>query len=190
VTGRALVTGATGFVGGRLSSALAEDGWDVRCLVRDRSRTAPARAGFEVHEGDVLRPETLRSAGRGIGVAYYLVHSMGRGPDGDFSARERAAAEAFSRMARDEGVERVVYLGGSATRRSRSTCAAASPKQLSRVGFFLCLPKRCARGWVSSRTEPMSLGAWPLIRVVSPTFARSATTPPTGVQSLIDRGAL
>jgi uncharacterized protein YbjT (DUF2867 family) len=99
VTGRALVTGATGFVGGRFSSALAEDGWDVRCLVRDRSRTAPARAGFEVHEGDVLRPETLRSAGRGIGVAYYLVHSMGRGPDGDFSARERAAAEAFSRMA-------------------------------------------------------------------------------------------
>jgi uncharacterized protein YbjT (DUF2867 family) len=113
VTRRALVTGATGFIGGRLSSALATAGWDVRCLVRDRSRAAPLeQRGFELHEGDVLCPETLRGAGRGIDVAYYLVHSMGRGAGGDFSARERAAAETFARMARDESVGRVVYLGG------------------------------------------------------------------------------
>ena len=113
MTGSALVTGATGFIGGRVSSALVEAGWTVRCLVRDRGRArALEQCGFELHEGDVLRPETLRGAGRGVDVAYYLVHSMGRGADGDFAARERAAAEAFSRMARDEGVGRVVYLGG------------------------------------------------------------------------------
>jgi uncharacterized protein YbjT (DUF2867 family) len=113
VTGRALVTGATGFIGGGLSSALAESGWDVRCLVRDKGRAAALeRGGFELHEGDVLRPETLRGAGRGIDVAYYLVHSMGRGAGADFAARERAAAEAFARMARQEGVQQVVYLGG------------------------------------------------------------------------------
>jgi uncharacterized protein YbjT (DUF2867 family) len=110
---RALVTGATGFVGGRLSSALAEAGWDLRCLVRNKGQAASLeQRGFELHEGDVLRPETLSGAGRGIDVAYYLVHSMGRGADADFAARERTAAEAFARMSREEGVQQVVYLGG------------------------------------------------------------------------------
>ena len=113
MTGRALVTGATGFIGGRLSSALAEKGWDVRCLVRDRSRAAALeQRGFDLHEGDMLRPETLSGAGRGIDVAYYLVHSMGRGAGADFAARDRAAAGAFAALARHEGVEQVVYLGG------------------------------------------------------------------------------
>src|SRR5947209_7816124 len=79
---RVLVTGATGFVGGRLAAALSGGPREVRCLVRDRA-SAPARAlateGFELHEGDVLRPSTLRGAGRGVDVAYYLIHSMGRG---------------------------------------------------------------------------------------------------------------
>jgi uncharacterized protein YbjT (DUF2867 family) len=59
VARRALVTGATGFVGGRLAAALAERGWEVRCLVRDRSR-APQLAdrGFEIHEADVLDAKT------------------------------------------------------------------------------------------------------------------------------------
>ncbi|MEA2431174.1 MAG: hypothetical protein QOF65_664 [Thermoleophilaceae bacterium] len=112
---RALVTGATGFVGGRLVQALAADGVQVRCMVRDASSEraqALAAAGHELHEGDVLDPDTLRGAGSGTDIAYYLIHSMGRGGDGDFEERERRAARAFARMASDEGVGRVAYLGG------------------------------------------------------------------------------
>jgi uncharacterized protein YbjT (DUF2867 family) len=110
---RALVTGATGFVGGRLVDALAADGIDVRCMVRDKARAEHlADAGHELHEADVLEPETLTGAGRDVDIAYYLIHSMGRGGDGDFAERERRAAKAFARMARAEGIKRVVYLGG------------------------------------------------------------------------------
>src|SRR4051812_797080 len=107
---RALVTGATGFVGGRLVDALRADGAEVRALVRDAGRARDLDA--ELHEGDVLKPDTLAGAGRDVDVAYYLVHSMGRGGDGDFAERERTAARAFAEMARSEGVDRVVYLGG------------------------------------------------------------------------------
>jgi len=117
---RALVTGATGFIGARLAVALAEAGWTVRCLVRDRSRAGELeRQGFEVQEGDVLRPETLDGAGRDVEVAYYLIHAMGRGARGDFAAREHAGAEAFARMARRDGIDRVVYLGGLGEPHSR-----------------------------------------------------------------------
>ncbi len=110
---KALVTGATGFVGGRLAQRLARERVDVRCLVRDRNRAGHlAGAGHELHQGDVTQPETLKGAGAGVDVAYYLVHGMGRGSTDDFEERERAAARAFGEMAKGEGVGRVVYLGG------------------------------------------------------------------------------
>lgn len=109
----ALVTGATGFVGGRLANALAEDGWRVRALVRDPSRAGDlAGRGIELFEGDVLDADSIRGAGEGVEVAYYLVHSMGRGGEGDFEEREQRAARNFAEMAQREGVGRVVYLGG------------------------------------------------------------------------------
>ena len=68
---RTLVTGATGFVGGRLAQLLGERGSAVRALVRDRSRAGHLEAaGCQVHEGDVLLPETLRGIGEGVDVAY------------------------------------------------------------------------------------------------------------------------
>jgi len=110
---RALVTGATGFVGGRLARLLLDQDTEVRALVRDRGKAAGLeRAGCELHEGDVLEPDTVGGAGQDIDVAYYLVHGMGRGSGGDFAERERTAARGFARMAADEGVGRVVYLGG------------------------------------------------------------------------------
>src|SRR5438270_10596221 len=113
---RALVTGASGFIGGRLARRLRGRGDEVRCLVRNRDGIR-ARAlldeGFEVYVGDVLRPESLSGVGRGVDVAYYLVHSMGRGGAGsDFAERERRAAEGFGRTAKQEGIGHVIYLGG------------------------------------------------------------------------------
>src|SRR3954453_12369143 len=110
-----LVTGATGFVGGRLTKELLRRGFDVRVLVRDASSPraeALADLGAELHQGDVTKPYTLRGAGRGVDVAYYLVHAMGRGNEGDFEARERLAATGFAQMAKADDVKQVVYLGG------------------------------------------------------------------------------
>jgi uncharacterized protein YbjT (DUF2867 family) len=181
---RALVTGATGFVGGRLSSALAEAGWDLRCLVRDKGRAASLeQRGFELHEGDVLRPETLSGAGRGVDVAYYLVHSMGRGADADFAARDRAAAEAFARMAGEEGVQQVVYLGGlgdeaqSEHLRSRHTTALVLREHGPPLTYFRAamvvgaqsesfqtlkylvkrLPVMIAPAWLGKDTQPIAI---------------------------------
>jgi len=104
-----LVTGATGFVGGRLVPALVDDGHDVRALVRDPGRYDPPE-GVEVVTGDLLDPESLDGVFDGIEAAYYLVHSMRAG--GDFEERDRRAARIFTDVASEAGVDRVVYLGG------------------------------------------------------------------------------
>lgn len=107
-----LVTGATGYVGGRLVPRLLATGGRVRCLVRDAQRLQ-GRSWFdavEVATGDVLRPETLGPALAGVDVAYYLVHSMARGAG--FHERDVTAARAFGRAAAEAGVRRIIYLGG------------------------------------------------------------------------------
>jgi len=106
-----LLTGATGYVGGRLLERLEHEGQAVRCLVR-RPEHLEGRvaATTQVVKGDVLDESTLHAALAGIEVAYYLIHSMGAGSD--FAEREKRSAENFSRAARSAGVRRIIYLGG------------------------------------------------------------------------------
>ena len=105
-----LLTGATGAIGGRLLAALLERGFSVRAMVRSPER-ADLPDGVEVVKGDVISGEGLEEATRGIDVAYYLIHSMGRSP-GDFEANDRLGAANFANAARDSGVDRIIYLGG------------------------------------------------------------------------------
>jgi uncharacterized protein YbjT (DUF2867 family) len=107
-----LVTGATGYIGGRLVPRLLETGTRVRCLVRDASRLQgrPWKEKVDVVVGDVLHPDSLADAMRGVSVAYYLVHSLGAGSD--FSERDVTAARNFGAAAKTAGIERIIYLGG------------------------------------------------------------------------------
>jgi uncharacterized protein YbjT (DUF2867 family) len=108
-----LLTGATGYVGGRLLRALESRGVRLRCMARRpeflRARVA---ATTEVVGGDVFEPASLAAPLAGIHTAYYLVHSLGCGAE--FAAADRRAAVAFGEAARTAGVRRIVYLGGLA----------------------------------------------------------------------------
>ncbi len=152
--------------------------------MRDRARASHlADAGHELHEGDVLDADSLRGAGEGVDTAYYLVHSMGRGSDREgFAERERHAAENFARMARDEGVERVVYLGGLGDERSdHLKSRAATAETLAEHGpplvYFRAamvigagsesyrtvrylverLPAMIAPAWLRNKTQPIAI---------------------------------
>jgi uncharacterized protein YbjT (DUF2867 family) len=105
---RVLVTGATGFVGGRLIPELVERDHDVVALVRDAGGY-DAPEDVEVVEGDLLEAGSFAAA-MDVDAAYYLVHSMGSGAD--YAERDRRAASNFREAAEESGVERVVYLGG------------------------------------------------------------------------------
>jgi uncharacterized protein YbjT (DUF2867 family) len=112
-SGLILLTGATGYVGGRLLGALERAGHRVRCLARDPSRVA-ARTGpeTEVVKADAVSGEGLTEALRGVGTAYYMIHSMGRAAG--FEEADRRAARNFGDAASAAGVRRIVYLGGLA----------------------------------------------------------------------------
>jgi uncharacterized protein YbjT (DUF2867 family) len=108
-----LVTGASGYVGGRLLRRLAGEGRQVRALARVPERVEPL-PDVEVLQGDVLSGHGLAAALDGCRTAYYLVHSMEPAGDGHFAPRDRRGAERFARAAAAAGVERIVYLGGMA----------------------------------------------------------------------------
>ncbi|WP_017538473.1 SDR family oxidoreductase [Nocardiopsis halophila] len=128
-----LVTGATGYIGGRLVPELLAAGRRVRCLARspERLRDHPWRDSVEVVQGDVLDAASLRPALQGVRTAYYLVHSMGGGSG--FAEEDARAARTFAHAAAEAGVERIVYLGGLAPERGPLSPHLASRRRVGRI---------------------------------------------------------
>lgn len=108
-----LVTGATGYVGGRLVPCLLREGHRVRCFVRDADplRARPWGNDVEIVVGDALDADTIPPAMHGVDAAYYLIHSLASGEEA-FAERDRRAATNFRTAAEDHGVDRIIYLGG------------------------------------------------------------------------------
>jgi uncharacterized protein YbjT (DUF2867 family) len=177
---RVLVTGASGFVGGRLAPALEEAGHEVRAMTRRPERYSGA--GTPV-PGDVGDEASLRTALEGCEAAYYLVHSL---DSADFQERDANAARSFGRAAADTGVRRIVYLGGlgddsddlSAHLRSRRQVEellgeGGVPVTVLRAGIVIGhggvswemtrqlvahLPAMITPRWVHTRTQPIAVG--------------------------------
>jgi uncharacterized protein YbjT (DUF2867 family) len=176
------VAGSTGYIGGLLCEQLCRDGQEVRALARDPAKAKDLeRAGCEVRRADVLEPESLGAVLDGVEVAYYLVHSMGRGSDGDFAKHDHEGAENFAAAAAGAGVRRIVYLGGLgegsehlASRHAtaealrsgsvpvayfRAAAVIGAGSESFRTVFYLVrrLPLMVTPRWVTTRTQPIAV---------------------------------
>lgn len=129
---RVLVTGATGYIGGRLVPRLREQGYDVRCFARAAGRLhGRFDPGVEIVEGDVADEAMLTQALRGCDAAYYLVHSMGS--TRAFADADREAARIFGKAAREAGVATIVYLGGLGNERDALSTHLRSRHEVGEV---------------------------------------------------------
>jgi uncharacterized protein YbjT (DUF2867 family) len=177
------VAGATGYVGGQLCVRLREQGLEVRALARKPEAAAElARIGCELRKADVLEAGSLESALEGVDIAYYLVHSMGRGADGDFAQRDKEGARNFAAAAAAAEVRRIVYLGGLgegskhlASRhataetlragnvpvayfRAAAVIGSGSESFLTVFHLVKRLPLMITPRWVTTRTQPIAIG--------------------------------
>lgn len=130
---RVLVTGATGYVGGRLVPKLLDAGAEVRCFVRTPGKLDPVswRDDVEVVRGDLGSASDVRAALAGVDVAYYLVHSISA--RADFAVRDRELAHTFAKAARDAGIARIVYLGGLGESGARTSPHLASRTEVGEI---------------------------------------------------------
>jgi uncharacterized protein YbjT (DUF2867 family) len=176
------VAGATGYVGGLLCRRLLEEGREVRALARQPERAGELKdAGCDLVRVDVLEATTLAPGLEGVEVAYYLVHSMGRGADGDYAERDQEGAENFAAAAAAAGVKRVVFLGGlgegskhldsrhrtAETLRQgevpvvyfRAAAVLGAGSESFRTAFYLVrrLPAMVTPRWVTTRTQPVAV---------------------------------
>ncbi|MGD8780786.1 MAG: SDR family oxidoreductase [Ignavibacteria bacterium] len=106
-----LATGVTGYIGGRLVPRLIDRGYNVRCMARDVNRIKGRWENSELVYGDVTKFDSIDTALKNIDIAYYLIHSMSAG-EKDFVDIDLKAAENFSYKAKENGVKRIIYLGG------------------------------------------------------------------------------
>jgi uncharacterized protein YbjT (DUF2867 family) len=183
IKGVIAVAGSTGYIGGLLCRRLREDGQEVRALARRPEKASDLDAiGCEVRRADVLDRTTLGAALEGAEVAYYLVHSMGRGAgDDDFAKRDVEGAENFAAAAAEAGVRRIVYLGGLgegskhlssrhetaealraggvpvAYLRAAAVIGAGSESFLTVYYLVRRLPAMVTPRWVSTRTQPIAV---------------------------------
>ena len=179
-----LVTGASGYVGGRLVRNLVEENFDVRVLVRDKNKMKDQPWGnrVEIIEGNANNPEDLTRALKNVHTAFYLLHSINLGKD--FDEIESEMARNFAKAAEDQDVKQIVYLGGIANDENRSQHLASRmntgfqltsgkvPVLELRAGIIIGsgsasfemlrhlthrLPVMTTPKWVSNRTQPISI---------------------------------
>jgi uncharacterized protein YbjT (DUF2867 family) len=171
--GRLLLTGATGFIGGRLHDRLIAEGWQVRCLTRDVEKARAAAPARDWTRGDVRDEASLDQALRGCEMAFYLVHGMADLRAG-WVEREIDTAGQFSRAAARAGLARVLYLGGVEPQGEASDHlhARLETGRVLRAGAVPCVELRAAMivgtgsaSWtivrdLASRLPAMVLPAW------------------------------
>lgn len=212
-----LVTGATGFVGQRLATALAAAGHDVRCMTRDAVAARRRFPGRTWIEGDVADPPSLARAMSGCDAAYFLIHGMGEGED--YRRREVAGAEAFAAAAARAGVARLVYLGGIAPSGDASEHLASRLEvgQVLRSGTVPCVELRASMivghgslswlivrdlaarlpfmilpRWLESRTQPVAVNdvVVALVRALQVNAARGVVFDLPGPETMSARRIL
>lgn len=126
-----LLTGASGYVGGRLLRLLEEENYSIRCMARKpQYLQANVSSSTEVVQGDVLEPETLNEALKNVHTAFYLIHSMGAK---NFEENDRKAAQNFVNAAKKNNVNRIIYLGGLGNEKEELSAHLRSRHEVGRI---------------------------------------------------------